>query len=495
MAETQLLTEAADQLKRAAGVLKKTARRWWLIAICAAVGAVLGLLAPLALKPRFVSESVLLYREGVSSALETDRDGELERTGSRLREMLLSRARLQRVVEEFKLAKSEDQLDQIEAVLELRQKIAFEIDAGGAIRIAVTQPKPEVAQKLTARLSLMLIEENTRFQVEQAESSQSFISQQARDAERSLEEKQQAQALFLVKYPEFAQEQWRRSEERTSTKAASGGSRVSRLEAQLTRLRRIQRGEAVAPEPREPGSPQVDPAIIAEREAAMTDVTNSQRDVSEALSQFTEAHPDVLKAKRRLAAAQSRLSKAKESYATAQIAAKDWKSLTPQAPISAVDMPAVARQIEAVEQELAAARRTEASGKKDDSKSKLYEEVVEKETEWARLNSELNAAREDKEKVDQYRFVTSIQSQSVATGAAATISMLDEAFLPREATGPKKSLLVVIGFALMSMLGGTIALAVALLDDRFYEGADVERANIVPLLVTIPKAKRWRRRG
>lgn len=494
MAETQLLSEAADQLKRVVGVLKKMARRWWIVAIASVIGMLLGGLAPLVLKPKFISESVLLYRQGVES-ITADRADDLEKTGSRLREMLLSRARLQRVVEEFKLAKSDDQLDVIEAVLELRKKTTFEIDVGGAIRIAVTQSTPDLAQKLTARLSAMLIEDNTRFQIEQAESSQSFISQQARDAEKNLEEKQQAQASFLAKHPEFAQEQWRRSEERESKGDRGGGSRTARLAAQITRLKRIQRGEVVPPEPREAGSSQVDPAILAEREAAMTDVTNSQRDVSDALSQFTEAHPDVQKAKRRLEAARARLSKAKEAYATAQIAAKDWKSLSPQAPVSSVDMPAIARQIEALEGELAAARRSEASGKKDESKSKLYDEVVEKETEWARLNRELNAAREDKEQVDTYRFQTSIQSQSVATGAAETITMLDEAFVPREASGPKKSLLIVVGFALMMMMGSMIALGVALLDDRFYEAADVERANIVPLLVTIPKAKRWRPRG
>lgn len=495
MAENQLLSEAADQLKRAAGVIKKTARRWWIVAICSVVGIGLGVVAPHVIAPRYQSEAVLIYREGVQSAITSDRGSNLEQTGSRLRETLLSRARLQKVVEEFKLAKSENQLDVIQAVLELRKKTEFDIDAGGAIRISVMQPKPELAQKLAARLSTMLIEDNTRWQIEQAESSSSFILTQARDAEKGLEDKQQAQAAFLVKHPEFAQEQWRRTESRESK--TGGTSRVSRLEAQLTRLRRIQRGEAVPAEPRESGSPQIDPAIVAEREAAMTDVTNSQRDVSEALAQFTEAHPDVQKAKRRLKAAETRLAKAKEAYATATIAAKEWKSLTPvaPAPVEAQNSPALQRQIDALQDELASARKAEASGKQSDSKSKIYDEVVELETEWARLNRELNAAREEKEQVDSYRFQTSIQSQSVATGAADTITLLDEAYLPREPIGPKKSLMVVIGFAVMMLIGTGAALVVALLDDRFYEGADVERANIVPLLVSIPKPNRWSRRG
>ena len=238
-------------------------------------------------------------------------------------------------------------------------------------------------------------------------------------------------------------------------------------------------------------------AKLAEREAAMTDVTNSQRDVSDALAQFTEAHPDVQKAKRRLKAAESRLAKAKEAYATATIAAREWKSLTPAVPVpvETQNSPALQRQIDALQDELSSARKAEASGKQSESKSKIYDEVVELETEWARLNRELNASREEKEQVDSYRFQTSIQSQSVATGAADTITLLDEAYLPREPTGPKKSLMVVIGFALMMLVGTGVALVVALLDDRFYEGADVERANIVPLLVTIPKANRWSRRG
>jgi hypothetical protein len=55
--------------------------------------------------------------------------------------------------------------------------------------------------------------------------------------------------------------------------------------------------------------------------------------------------------------------------------------------------------------------------------------------------------------------------------------------------------ITMVGLVVAMALGSALALSLAMLDDKFYEGADVERAGVAPLLIAIPKRTRWRRRG
>jgi uncharacterized protein involved in exopolysaccharide biosynthesis len=481
-------------------------RRWWIVAVFAMVGG--GVAAGIAvLKPRkYTSQTVLLYREGVDRSYIQGNDAaraEAADEGMRLREMMLARARLQQIIDEFGLVPSTvRKFGYVEAVDEIRKQIDFRMRGGDTIHIAFTSSDPDTAQKVAARLADILIEENARLQIEQAEGTKSFLETTKKKSQEELTEKQRSYAEFLARHPEFAQDTI------VTTGAAgaaviaakkrgeSNGPRdpvVARLENQRERLKRLLTAKTGGDTGEEAGV-QIDPALASERSASIDELAEAKRNLSEKLSQYTEAHPDVQTAKRRLAAAEERAKRAREAVFAAEAVRAGWKKIDP----ATIDKGKVERELNEIERDLANARdRVKSKGEStaSDGSSKVYSSIVNLETEWQRLNRDLNDAREKVDQLDTIEFRASMFATSVTSGNSSQMVVIDPAFKPMRPTGAGRAVITIVGLVVAMALGSALALTLAMLDDRFYEGADVERAGVAPLLITIPKRTRWRRRG
>ena len=502
------VSPARDQLNRAIAIVKRAVRRWWIVAVFAMVGG--GVAAGIAvLKPRkYTSQTVLLYREGVDRSYIQGNDAaraEAADEGMRLREMMLARARLQQIIDEFALVPNTvRKFGYVEAVDEVRKQIDFRMRGGDTIHISFTASDPDTAQKVAARLADILIEENARLQIEQAEVTKSFLESTKKRAQDELTEKQRSYAEFLARHPEFAQDT-------IVTTGAAGaaviaarkrgetnGPRdpvVARLENQRERLKRLLNAKAGGDTGEDAGV-QLDPALANERSAATEELADARRNLAEKAGQYTEAHPDVQAAKRRVGAAEERAKRAREAVFAAEAVRAGWKKIDP----STVDKGKVERELNEIERDLANAReRAKAkggdSGGATDANSKVYSSIVNLETEWQRLNRDLNDAREKVDQLDTIEFRASMFATSVTSGNSSQMVVIDPAFKPMRPTGAGRAVITIVGLVVAMALGSALALTLAMLDDRFYEGADVERAGVAPLLITIPKRTRWRRRG
>ena len=100
-----------------------------------------------------------------------------------------------------------------------------------------------------------------------------------------------------------------------------------------------------------------------------------------------------------------------------------------------------------------------------------------------------------------------INDEEEKKGAAATtveeavenkkkMSVIDPAYVPIRPSGPRKLLVVIGGTIFLSLLGVGAALALALVDDRFYDRKDLERMSTLDVLAVIPAKPRrfWQRR-
>jgi uncharacterized protein involved in exopolysaccharide biosynthesis len=72
---------------------------------------------------------------------------------------------------------------------------------------------------------------------------------------------------------------------------------------------------------------------------------------------------------------------------------------------------------------------------------------------------------------------------------SAHLEVVDEANEPLRPTGKGKKFIVIAGVVLFGLLGGALALGLAILDDRLYRRADVERLDLLPVLAVIPRAR------
>jgi polysaccharide chain length determinant protein (PEP-CTERM system associated) len=174
--------------------------RKWLITVPFVVAVVCTALVAHSLPRRYRSETVILVvpqripESYVKSTVTTHVEDRL----SSLREQILSRSRLERVIQDFGLyAELQRTAVMEDVVAAMRQDIDLKVEHGDSFRVSFISDVPATAQKVTQRLASLFIEENVRERTSQAEGTNQFLDSQMEEArsklldhERKLEEYQ-----------------------------------------------------------------------------------------------------------------------------------------------------------------------------------------------------------------------------------------------------------------------------------------------------------------
>ncbi len=82
----------------------------------------------------------------------------------------------------------------------------FRISEGDIFVLSFTGDSPQEAQRVTAKLTDVLIAENTRLRSAQAEVAQAFLETEKRRNETELAAREAELLRFLASHPEFAQD-------------------------------------------------------------------------------------------------------------------------------------------------------------------------------------------------------------------------------------------------------------------------------------------------
>jgi Mrp family chromosome partitioning ATPase len=449
--------------------------RHWRLALGVLV-AVLAVSSTVALlwPKKYRSEAVVYYREGLQ--WNTNEAMSPRRAGQRLREILLSRAKLSALVSELGLHPELVSAGRLsDAVEEVREKIVLRFDQGDVFSLSYTGGSPQEAKRVTARLTELLIEENARFRTQQAEVAKEFLDSEKKRKETELSEKQAELLRFLAKHPEFAQEQATLGPGVTlrRSRAAEPAPQDPRNSGALGALRREeQRLRRQLSSPGEIPSAPPDPALVAARNDAAAAAKAAHRDLALRRERFTDQHPDVRAAAVAAVSADAVLRRATEALATAQ------------APLS----PAMLRERLAwVEQDIAAHLREHPRAKEPAQieSSDAARRIVAVETEWSRLNREVDEAKERLQHLDTQQFVASMTATMMTNGQAAQITVVDPAFEPAQPIGMRKKNMALLTVALSLALALGSALAAAVLDDVVTGSEDVERLALSRVLVEI----------
>lgn len=467
----------SDHLQSVVRALRRAARFWRIgLAISGLVMA--ATVAAGALGKRYRSEAVVHYREGLQWT--TSESMGTRRVGQRLKDVLLSRLQLARVIEELglypRLAKSGDMAAAVE---EMRLATNFKINEGDVFVISYTGASPEEAQRVTARLTDLLIEENARWRSGQAEVARAFLDAEKKRNAADLAAKEAEQLRFLAKHPEFAHEQsalgvaLRATTKRGSypTGARAGGDNgLGALRREEERLRRQINSPSQIPR-----TPQ-DPALVAALNEAAATLKAAQRELADRRARFTEQHPDV-----RTAA--GLVKEATDAYQRAADALQAAASVE-------VEPRAV------LEQRLVQVRGDIARYQRKDQKEKRTPEqtaethdaaqrIVALEAEWTWLNREVAEAHERFQQLDTRQFMAAMVASTLTSGQAAQIVVVDPAYLPMHPVGMSRTRRYLMGIAAALVFGMGAAMLLALVDDRIRDSGDVERLELAPVLMEI----------
>ena len=493
-AATPEVRTARDQLDRVVSIAGRSWRfRWWALLVLVLGGA--ASVAVALLKQReYTSETLIVYQEGIGTRTITNSDINVDaqqKLTLKLKEMVLSRTRLQKIIAEYHLyPELVERRGYVDAVDEMRKNIAFRAKDGDTFGLAFTGDDPMKVQDLTARLAQELLEEHSKSRLEQAGETREFLDAEKRRSDEDLRDKESKLASFIAKNPEFARESngvGAGTQAGIAVRAMNGKSpaqkttdpQLSALEREAARIQERLGMPSKRKLDREP-----DPKLTAMRAEAESDLKQAQRDLA-SMAQYTEEHPDVRAAKGRLKAAEAKLRRATEA-----ILANDSEKKPPD-PVDegTIDRSALEASLKKVQEEISVYRRKHS----DDSPQPVVTasgraaSIVTLETDWTRLNREVTDARERNQQLESRQFKASILESAVTSGRNAQMIIVDPAYKP---THPNKgrTQLVLVGTAAAFILALLLGLTLALLDDRIYDRVDVESLQLAPLLGVVPRA-------
>jgi uncharacterized protein involved in exopolysaccharide biosynthesis len=447
-------------------------------------------------RPRvYKSETLILYREGIRSTdiVGGEEQGDrAHKLGLRLKEMVLSRTRLERIIKEAKLYPAlVEERGVIDAVDEMRKHIAFRVQDGDTFGLSFEADEPKRVQLVTSKLADALILENSRTNSEQAEVTKDFLDRERERTEKELKEKEMSLAQFLAKHPEFARETATagasqagsavRAQQSRQAAAPKVDGNLASLEREATRLQ-----ERLGLPVKHKREAEIDPVLLSAKQEAESDVRAAQKDLAEKQSEFTEEHPDVRAARVRLKLTQEKLRRANDainsSLSTQQqrLAAKDEDE-------GSIDRGALENQLRRINDEIVEYKRRRQNTDSAPT-TMVTTSVVALETDWTRLNREVVDARERFQSLQDKQFKATMVESAAATGNTAQMEVIDPAFVPTHAAKPGRTTIVGAGVAIAALLSIMLALGLAMLDDRLYDRIDVERLAVLPLLSVVPRA-------
>lgn len=462
------------------------------MAIAAFLGGVLSLGFALTRGHRFESWAVLFYQERIQSSILSNRQEEVQRNlGDRFRELLLARAQLLQIINDPKLNPYPG-VDPDLAVDKLRAAVRFESRGGSNFRITFSDEDPDRAKGVTEKLTKLLQDKDEALRNDQAQMTVQFVTQQKEEASLELRKREQALAEFLAKHPEFAADANQASGEGAGIRAIrntakvpvnTGNSRLYALERQRQRIQARLDAPPDAPPvrveaPRTPEKIAADAAVAdAQRELA-----SANKELEDALGKYTDKHPAAIKAQERVAAAQQRLRHA-------QAAVPPDESI-PLAPATPADRSKLQKELQTLDNQIAEEQRNSSKDKDKGSGAGSAAPVtdstnwvVELETKYADLRRQLNEQRERVGSLADSVFRAQIDASQKSAETGGRLSVIDPAFKPARPSGPGKTIFLLAGMVLFLALGGTLAIGLAILDDRLYRRDDIDNLGIAVLAV------------
>jgi uncharacterized protein involved in exopolysaccharide biosynthesis len=487
-----------EQLAVLGTLVRRASRRAWIGAVAFVLGLAVTAAVVLTTKRIYRSETVLLYEHGVQSAtLNRDPEGPRQ-VGQRLKDMVTSRQRLQRLIEQMNLyPRIVDKLGMVEAVEEMQRRVVFGNEREGAtFRVSYDGESRQLAKDVLETLVGEVIAEDNDRRKREAEETRRFLDTERKHADDEVKAKEAALSEFLAKHPQLASE--------TGTPTAGGlqraadrdrvgttGTELASLEMQAVSLEQSI-AAAGAPVAVVGGKPitaaAADPQLLAAQARAQSELQAAQRELADRQTHLTNEHPDVRLAQRRVESAEAEVRRA-----TAALAA--WKppapaageaSPAPEAGGDAGDRTAALRRaLAAVRQQIAAVRGRAATRVEV---PRQLSSVVAIDTEWTRLNREVSEAHERQSQLEGKQFQAQLAATLVADGQGGRIVVADPAFLPMRPISGKRLKFAMVGGVASVLFGVAVLGLLALFDDRLYSARDVEALFDDGIVVVIPKS-------
>lgn len=460
-------------------------RFWWILPITIISGTVIGLAAALVLPKKYTSTTLVLVEQPtvpvdyVKPVVTTDLSNRL----ASMKQKILSRSRLQPIIEKFSLYPNEQaKLPMDDRVEKLRQAIDVGLmepmsGSGGrapGFRVGVTFDNPRTAQQICSELTSMFMEDNITGRVHQANETTSFLSRQLEEAKAKLDEQDGSVAEFKRRYMGMLPE-----EAQTNLSLLTGMN--SQLEANTQALLRAQEDKTLSE------------ALLAQQEASWKaslsgrspetqdqQLVALQEQLAALLNRYTPQHPDVIKL-------QGQIEQLKQRIADAPKTAPVEDSKT----ASKVEPPQIQQQRARIRQDNINIADLTKQQETIQARIRVLQERVQAtpaiEQQFKEVTRTYQTALEFYNDLQRKRQNAEIGEKLDQQQEGETFRVLDPPSLPVNPSSPKLPVLAGGGFGGGLMLGLAILYLLAISDKSYHTERDVELSLQLPVLTMIPE--------
>jgi len=467
--------------------VKRILRRyWWIPAFITVTLGAMGLAASLVLPKKYTSSTLVLVEQPTvpKDLIRPVITDDLNQRMASMKAQILSRSRLESIINKFNLYPVERHTTHIEELVE-KLKAAIDVEliqpmAGSnnheppGFNVSVTFDNAQLAQQICQEITSMFMEQNATVRGAQSNKVTQFLTEQLEEAKAKLEEQDRKLAQFkaehLVSMPE--QEQ---------TNITLLGGMNTQLDATSQALTRAHQDKSLNETLLTNQEANWKAAQVGQQNPETQDqeLTSLQQQLSALLAKYTPEHPDVIKVKAQIEELNRRMAEVpapKASVSGAQVALREppaiqqLRTKIKQDEFTIADL--TKRQSQIQDQIRALQGRLQASPVVEQQ----LKELMRSYQTASDIYNELLKKRENS------AMATDLEHQQ----QGENFKVLDAPSLPSTPSFPKKIIFVggSLGAGLALSLGILYLLAVS--DKAMYSERDVELCLKLPVLTTVP---------
>jgi protein tyrosine kinase modulator len=474
-------------------------RRKWLIILPTIAVATAVILITAYLPNLYRSDTLILVvpqrvpEAYVRSAVTT----RIEERLQSISQQILSRTRLERIIQEFNLYADRRKTDIMEDIVErMRKDINLEVVKGDAFRVGFIAQDPRTAMRVTERLASFFIDENLRDRELLAESTNQFLESQLEDARRRLVENERQLEEYRHKH-----------DGELPTQVESNMQGLHNTEMQLQALidsinrdrdRRLVLERAIADanvsDPVEAATSGVPTADGLPSGTAADQLKAAQALLNAMLMKLTPEHPDVIRLKRTIAELQKR---ADVEAAERPISAP--RPLSPAETARRNRLKEMNSEIENIDRQMATKLNEEKRLRGIQAEyQKRIEAAPGREAELTELMRDYTTLQETYRALLGKKQDSQIAANLERRQIGEQFKIIDPARLPERPYSPDRPRLYAIGIIAALAVGLLCAAAAEYFDRSMRSEEDVRMALNLPVLATVPMMRpmslAWRRR-
>jgi polysaccharide chain length determinant protein (PEP-CTERM system associated) len=479
-------------------------RRWWIIAIPAIIFPIIGFGITFLVQPEYISQTLVLVEQQkvpesyVKAVVSEDLSGRL----ASMKEQILSRSRLQPIIERFNLFANsklsmDDRIDLTRkniGIAPIQSEIARTNGLPGFF-ISFKASDPRTAQLVCGEIQSLFVSENLSDRAASAAGTTDFLKGQLADAKAKLDEQDEKlrkfQQTYVGKLP-GAEASNINMLTTLNTQLDAATQAIARLEQNRTYV------ESMASLQQQNQATQLSEHGGATPEGRQVELQQLMAQEADLTSRYTEDYPDVVSVRRKVRELREQIAKA-----PAPVAEKTAAASTPK-PADSIAALQLRTQLRAMEQEITMKKRDQASIQ---AQLHLYQERIASSPE---VEEEYKSITRDNQTAQTFydELLNKIQTATMAANLekrqqGEQFRVMDEPNLPESPSSPKRPVFVAGGLAAGLFLGLLIVGTLEYLDTAVRTERDIWAFTKLPTLGVIAfngehepavSRRRWLRR-